>query len=97
MGGVAKSRSATNERSVVASSAAQGGRGAERMHYAWAGMLGKQRISRALRGVVPLRGLRRTHLISPAEAATAGEESSSVKWGASWAARQKQRELRDRG
>ena len=77
---------------MSASSAAQGGGGAGRMHYAWAGMLGEQRMSRALRGVVPLQGLRCTHFISPAEASTAGEESLSVKWGASWAARPKQRQ-----
>ncbi len=57
-------------------------------------MLGEQWMSRALRGVVPLQGLRRTHFISPAEASAAGEESLSVKWGASWAARPKQRDRR---
>jgi len=90
VGSAAKSGFPINARGVSASSVAQGGGGAGRMHYAWGGMLGEQRMSRALRGVVPLQGLRRTYLLSPAEAATAGEESLSVKWGASWAARQKQ-------
>jgi len=98
VGGAAKSRSATNARGVSAPSAAKGGGGAGRMHYAWAGMLGEQRMSRALRGVVPLRGLRRRHLLSPAEAATAGEESFACetrrKLGSEEEAAQRDRRVR---